>query len=331
MKARLDPPRPFRRFPLAPHQMQDRRTRTEDTIVLCHLGVARIESTEWSLSIDGLVENPLTLRFDGLRRYPKTEVASVHECCGSPFAPFEPTRRVANVSWAGARLAEVLADSRPRPEARYVWSYGADSGEFGGVAVDAFGKDLPIERVEADVLIAYEMNGSPLTAEHGFPARLVVPGFYGTNSVKWLTRMTLAPDRARVRFTTRWYSDPVLDARGDETGETTPVWSVAPESVIVSPAPRDTIERLEEREIWGWAWADRGVSSVQVRISDETEWRPAELEPVRGREWQRFSFAWTPRHRGPVLLASRAETRSGQRQPMAGRRNAIQGVNVNVV
>ena len=310
--------------------MRDRRTRTEDTIVLCHLGVPRIDPDEWSLRIDGLVENPRTLRFDDLIRYPRTELTSLHQCCGSPFAPFEPTRRVANVTWMGARLDEVLADSRPRPAARYIWSRGADFGEFAGVAVDAYGKDLPIARVDEDVLIAYEMNGRALPSEHGFPARLLVPGFYGTNSVKWLARMTLAESRASWPFTTRWYNDPVLDPLGDETGESTPVWSVAPESIIVSPAPQESIERSVERELWGWAWADGGVSRVDLRISDETAWRRAELEPVRGREWQRFSLFWTPRPRG--RSCSRREPKPGRRTPADGRTtNAIDGVQVSVV
>src|SRR5262249_20051289 len=155
-------------------------------------------------------------------------------CCGSPFKPFEPTRRVSNVTWGGARLADILAACSPSAAAKYVWSYGADYGEFGGVAADTFLKDLPITRVEAEVLLAYEMNGCPLAPEHGFPVRLVVPGFYGTNSVKWVTRMTLAETRATGPFTTRWYADPILDGAGRETGATAPVWSIAPESVIVS-------------------------------------------------------------------------------------------------
>jgi Oxidoreductase molybdopterin binding domain len=162
---RLDPQGPFKRDPLAPHRMRDRQTRTQDVFVLCHLGVARIERDRWSLAIDGMVEHPRTLRFDDLTRYSKTEVASVHQCCGSPLAPFEPTRRVCNVRWGGVRLADVLADCRPSESARYIWSYGADFGKFGGVAVDAYIKDLPIARVETDVLIGYEMNGSPLPAD----------------------------------------------------------------------------------------------------------------------------------------------------------------------
>lgn len=258
--ATLDPRGPFKRDPLAPHQMGDRRTPTKDVVVLCHLGVPRIEREDWSLIIDGKVERPLTLRVDDLMRYRKIVVSSVHQFCGSPFAPFEPTRRVGNVGWGGIRLADVPADCHPRAAAKYIWSYGADSGEFSGVLVDAFIKDLPIARIQADVLISYELNGSMLPAEHGFPARLVVPGFYGTNSVKWLTHIKFSESRAPGPFTTRWYNDPVLDSSGHETGETTSVWSVAPESVIVSPIPDETVQRSIEREIWGWAWADGGVA-----------------------------------------------------------------------
>ena len=328
---RLDPQHPFMRDPLAPHMMRDRLTRTQDLFILCHLGVPRIERDQWSLTIDGMVERPRTLRFNDLLRYPKTEVTSVHQCCGSPLAPFEPRRRVCNVRWSGVRLVDVVADCRPSAAAQYIWSYGADFGEFSGVIVDPYLKDLPIARVEGDVLIAYEINGSALPDEHGFPARLVVPGFYGTNSVKWLTRISFVESRAQGPFTTRWYNDPVLDTAGGETSKTTPVWAIAPESLIVSPAPHESIELSVEREIWGWAWADGGVHSVHVRAGDAVTWRPAELEPPRGREWRRFSMPWTPRQRGAVVLASRAEAMGGLLQPISGRRNAIHEVAVNVI
>jgi DMSO/TMAO reductase YedYZ molybdopterin-dependent catalytic subunit len=328
---RLEPNTFFRRIPLAPHQMRDRITRTDDAIVLCHLGVPHLDRDQWSLAIDGLVERPLTLRFDEFLRYPKTELTSFHQCAGSPLQPFEPTRRVCNVTWGGVRLVDLLADCRPSPTARYIWSRGADFGKFGDVAVDAYTKDLPIARVADDVLIAYEMNGSALSAEHGFPARLLVPGFYGTNSVKWLMGMTLADSRATGPFTTRWYNDPVIDDAGRETGATTPVWSIAPESLIVAPAPDVTIEASVEHEVWGWAWADGGVARVEVRAGDQAAWIRAELEPPRGREWQRFSLPWSPTQPGPIALASRATSTTGAIQPMSGRRNAIHAVLVKVV
>jgi DMSO/TMAO reductase YedYZ molybdopterin-dependent catalytic subunit len=325
----LDPNTFFRRLPLAPHQLRDRITRTADAIVLCHFGIPRLDRDTWSLTIDGLVEHPRTLRFDGLLRYPKAEVPSFHQCAGSPLQPFEPTRRICNVVWGGARLADLLADCRPSAKARYIWSYGADFGSFSDVTVNAYVKDLPIARAQDDVLIAYEMNGGPLPAEHGFPARLFVPGFYGTNSVKWLTRMTLAEGRATGPFTTRWYNDPVRDDASRETA--TPVWSIAPESLIVAPAPDATIAASAEHEIWGWAWADGGVAQVEVRAGDDAPWLPAELEPPRGRQWQRFSFAWSPRQRGRAVLASRATSHAGLGQPASGRRNAIYSVPVKVL
>src|SRR5262245_24374955 len=98
---RFDPQGPFKRDPLAPHPRRDRLPRTPDVFVPCHLGVPRLDRDRWSLTIDGMVERPCTLPFDDLLRYPQTEVASVPQCCGSPLALFEPTRRVCNVKWGG--------------------------------------------------------------------------------------------------------------------------------------------------------------------------------------------------------------------------------------
>lgn len=328
IRAKLEPHQFIRRIPLAPHQMHDRLTRVEDAIVLCHLGLPRIAREDWSLAIDGLVEHPRIVSFADLMRYEKISVTSVHQCAGSPLAPCEATQRVCNVTWAGARLADILAQCKLRPSARFVWSTGADYGEFGGVCVEAYVKDLPIDRVNSDVLIAYEMNGGPLAPEHGFPARLVVPGFYGTNSVKWLTRATLASERASGPFTTRWYNDPVEDDTS-ASGRTVPVWTIAPQSVIVAPAADTIIKTGEAIEVWGWAWADGGVSQVDVSV-ETGEWQGAQLEPLSERAWQRFTLPWTPIKRGATTLASRAAAARGECQPVSGRRNAIYSVSVNV-
>ncbi len=233
-RATLEPSTAFMRHPLQPHQLLERVTRTQDTIVLCHLGVPRIDPDEWSLSIDGLAGHPLRLTLGELKRRPRVEFTSIHERCGSPLQTELPTRRICNVVWSGVRLSDLIAECRPDSAARFVWSTGADYGVFEGVSCEAFVKDLPLERV--GVLIAFEMNGAPLRPENGFPARLVVPGFYGTNSVKWLSRLTLARERATGPFTTRWYNDVIRDELGRPTGATRRVWSIAPESVVGSPA-----------------------------------------------------------------------------------------------
>ncbi|MBV9239820.1 MAG: molybdopterin-dependent oxidoreductase [Xanthobacteraceae bacterium] len=326
----LNPTSLYRRIPLAPHQMRDRRTRTGDAIILAHLGVPQLNQDAWMLTVDGLVDRPLTLRFADLARYPKVLLPSVHQCAGNPLEPFAPSQRVCNVVWGGVRLVDILAACQPGPQARYLWSHGADYGTFDGVEIDAYVKDLPLERAPADVLIAYELNGAPLPPAHGFPVRLVVPGFYGTNSVKWLTRMSLADRRADGPFTTRWYNDPVLDAAGQPTAQTTPVWDIAPQSIIVSPAPDAVIGAARETEVWGWAWGDGGIASVEVSKDDGATWAAAALEPPRGREWQRFSLAWRPTASGQATLCARATSRSGVRQPLAGRRNAVHRVSVRI-
>ena len=219
---RLEPHGFFRRIPLAPHQMRDSRTRTEDAIVLCHLGVPRLARDGWTLTVDGLVGRPLAIRFDDLMRHPQSGDCELPSMRRKPPAAVRTHATHLQRPVGRRRLADILADCEPARDARFIWSYGADHGEFSGVAVDAYLKDLPLARAQSDVLIAYEMNGAPLAAEHGFPARLVVPGFYGTNSVKWLRRMTLSEARAQGPFTTRWYNDPVLDGAGRETGETPP-------------------------------------------------------------------------------------------------------------
>jgi DMSO/TMAO reductase YedYZ molybdopterin-dependent catalytic subunit len=329
-RATLDPAGAFGRHPLRPHQLVDRVTRTEDTIVLCHLGVPRLDPNDWSLSIDGLVRRPMRFALGELMRWPHAEITSVHQCCGSPLKPDLPTRRVCNVVWRGVRLADLIAECRPDPAARYVWSSGADHGVFEGIDCEAFVKDIPLDRVAADVLIAFEMNGAPLPPENGYPARLVVPGFYGTNSVKWLTRVTLAEARATGPFTTRWYNDVVRDEAGEPTGATNPVWSIAPESVIVSPMPERTLPAGHAVEIWGWAWMDGGVTAVEVSADAGSSWMQTATERPAGRAWQRFATTWLPDRRGMHELQSRALAADGRRQPIAGARNAIHRISVSV-
>jgi DMSO/TMAO reductase YedYZ molybdopterin-dependent catalytic subunit len=161
------------------------------------------------------------------------------------------------------------------------------------------------------------------------PARLVVPGFCGTIRVKWLTRMTFAETRVTRPFTTRWYNDPVPDAAGGDSGKTVPVWSVAPESVIVSPA--QALKRDTPQEIWGWAWADRGINRVDVSVDGGATWTEAQVDPRLERACQRFVLSWRAANPGAVMLCCRGHSQDGARQPELGRRNAIHRIDVKVV
>ncbi len=331
-RPKLSPEGFHRRIPLRPDQMSAAITPTSDVIVLCHLGVPQLTVPDWSLEIDGLVERPVRLTFADLARYPIVSVEAVHQCAGSPLQPRVPTRRVANVVWAGVRLADVLADARPTTGAQYVWAYGADWGTFENVDIARYQKDLAVARALApDTLLAFALNGAPLTPENGFPVRLVVPGYFGTNSVKWLTRMTLAGTRADGAFVTRWYNDPVLHASGLPTKATKPVWSLHPEAIIVAPAPDATVTAHVPTTIWGWAWGDADIAVVEVRAGRDGVWQPAELAARRQRSWQRFALQWTPAHSGPVELAVRATTSRGETQPATDWRNAWHTVGIHVI
>src|SRR5262249_22828673 len=152
--ATLDPSVPFFRHPLQPHELLERVTRAEETIVLCHFGVPRLSADDWSLSIDGFVQRSLRLTSNYLQRRPRIFITSIHQCCGSPMQPEMPTRRIRNIVWGGARLADLLTDCGLEPEARFVWASGADYGTFEGAKCEAYIKDVPLDRLAADVLIA---------------------------------------------------------------------------------------------------------------------------------------------------------------------------------
>jgi DMSO/TMAO reductase YedYZ molybdopterin-dependent catalytic subunit len=304
------------------HALTARLTAETDLFLVTHMGLAAIEPETWWLEIDGLVARPCRLTLADLAGLPRITVTAVHECAGSPLAPTEPKRRVGNVVWSGVPLASVLAQAGVRPSASFVWSEGLEWGSFAGMTGEPFVKDLPLSKVP-DALLATHLNGEPLSSDRGGPVRLVVPGWYGTNSVKWLGRLTLSDRRAPGPFTTRFYNDPGADGP-------LPVWGIAPESILVLPQPNGPkLQAGEPTVLSGWAWGECGVGTVEICIGNDA-WRPAELEPPDGFAWQRFSSSWTPMAPGRYRLACRCVDLLGRGQPAAGARNAIHVIEVAV-
>jgi sulfane dehydrogenase subunit SoxC len=323
--APMEPAGYFRRLVHEPHETVARLTSQQDLFVLAHLGVPRVDRSQWRLDIAGLVERPATLTFDALRRLPEQRVESFHQCAGAPRRPDLPMRRIANVVWHGVDLAALLRQSGIQDGARYLWAYGLDRGEYDGVKAEWYIKDMPLTRLDqGGVLLAYAVNGEPLAAEHGFPLRLVIPGFYGTNTVKWLWRLELAEGRAPSPFTTVLYNDPDPVT----AGVTRPLWEAPPESLIVAPAPGPIPALLTE--IGGWAWAAAGIAQVDVSVDGGASWSPARIEPRREWSWQRFRFAWRPAEPGNHVIAARATDMRGVIQPKERARNAVHCVSVAV-
>ncbi|RDV00472.1 molybdopterin-dependent oxidoreductase [Trinickia dinghuensis] len=304
------------------HALTEYVTDDEKLFIVTHMALIEIDPSAWCLRVDGMVRRPCEITLEQILSLPQYEVTSVHECAGSPLTPLEAKRRVGNVVWAGPRLSDVLHACGIEQEASYVWSEGLEWGEFAGIQNQPFVKDLPIEKALApEVLLAVAMNGRPLRAERGGPVRLVVPGWYGTNSVKWLGRITLAGTRAPGPYTTRFYND--LTPTGSR-----PVWQIAPECVVVSPANNDSVTSDRQICIEGWAWADAGVIRVEISVDGRQSWAEAELDERRDFGWQHFRFHWTPAA-GEHQLSCRCFDAHGAGQPDASARNEIHSVVVS--
>ena len=305
------------------HVLTSYITQDPELFLLAHMGLAAVDPLEWNLEVGGMIMKPASFRLADLQAMPQYEVTSVHECAGSPLTPSVPKRRVGNVVWSGVRLADVLEQCCLAPGAAFVWTHALEWGDFADLKNESYVKDLPLAKATSpEVLLATGMNGLPLTPDRGAPVRLVVPGWYGTNSVKWLGALTVTDCRASGPYTTRFYNDP-------SPGGPKPVWAIAPESVIVSPSPGAAPSAGEPSLIQGWAWAESGVERVEVTCDAGETWLPAELEPRVGFGWQRFSLPWTFQP-GPCRLSCRSFDASGNGQPESGARNALHEVVIDV-
>lgn len=298
-------------------------TPLDDVFVRKHMGVPDIDVSDWTLVVEGLVERPLRLDLDAVIALGTERLPAFHECFGSPFAPDVPTRAVAQVEWAGVPLAALLDRAVPRAAARHVWFEGADTGSFHGQEGLTYAKDLPLPVARRDVFLAHRMNGEPLRAAHGFPLRAVVPRMFGTNSVKWLTRIVLADRRADSVFTTQFYNR-VLPGES----EPGPVREVDVSSKWFTPG--DGAEMAAgDVELSGRAWSSTEVVGVEVSV-DGGPWEAAVLEaPGSGPTWQRFALTreLAP---GAHRIRCRASDLAGRVQPLAGARNAVHEVGFEV-
>lgn len=336
--------------------LQSFQTALPDMFYLSHLGLVELEREHWRLRVGGLVQRSLELGWDDLARFPRRKVGAAHECAGNPLFPTVPVRRVGNVEWEGVALADVLAEAGVLPQARFVWSVGMDAGHYNGVWHDSYQKDLPLQKALApEVLLATHINGVPLPPERGGPVRLVVPGFYGTNSTKWLAELSLEEGRCPGYFTTVLYNDSIGNVGGPDSADSAdnadrpdspdrpasqdipgaggqplkrPVWAIAPHALLVSHQDGGTCA-AGPQTLAGWAWAGCGVAQVEVSVDGGASWQVARLEPRVDFCWQRFTLAWSPRP-GPHRITCRALAVDGTMQLADGTRNAWQWLSLDV-
>jgi len=313
-----------------------------------HFGVpAGLNASDWRVEFAGLLARPRTLTLSDIKAQESHEVDFTMECSGNTIVPgvfFQGA--VGNARWGGARLAPLLESMNILDEASEVVFWGSDTGRItlrdnvgitgggrtGTVQPDSTGgADLTIteqfarsmtlkEALSRDNLLAYQMNGEALPPEHGFPLRLIAPGWYGVANVKWLTRIEVIDRRFAGNFMARDY----VSVRETQRGNNETVWTFATVGRDRLKSAAAKVTRLGGRySIMGAAWG-APIASVEVQI-DGGPWRPAILQEPAGRparrqrdySWRFWTFDWGTPPAGEHAIVTRAIDLEGNVQPAA--------------
>jgi DMSO/TMAO reductase YedYZ molybdopterin-dependent catalytic subunit len=341
-----DQPAPFP-FPGPPpvqlvwEELDTRWIPNDEFHVVSHYGEPELREQDWRLDIDGLVRHPRTLSLANVKARPRREVEFTLECSGNTGLPFA-IGFVGNARWAGAELASLLREADVLDDATEVVFWGADSGtvtvrdnsgitsagetgtgtpdENGGLDLtftEQFARSMSVKDALRRVnLLCYEMNGDALPVAHGFPLRLIAPGWYGVANVKWLTRIQVIDRRYQGRFMARDYV--TIRELGLDTNEV--VWTATSVgSARLKSAPAKVTRRDGRYTIIGVAWG-APIQRVEVKI-DDGPWTAAALvgkQPrsgSRGYAWRFWTSDWGTPAEGEHTIASRAIDVEGNVQP----------------
>ncbi|KAK2668359.1 Eukaryotic molybdopterin oxidoreductase [Fusarium oxysporum f. sp. vasinfectum] len=297
----IDPKGFFLRPPPTPHHLSFFITPDDQLFQTIHMGAAVVDDATWLLVVDGLVRKPLALSLAQLEALPQTSTS--------------------------VRLSTILAVAEPLPAARFVWSEGLDHGKFFEYEADRYQKDLPVTKAQRpEVLLAWKINGEPLSKERGGPVRLVVPGWFGTNSTEWLCRLSLEGTRAPGPFASVLYNE--KDPTDPEGVKMRPVWEVEVNSMMTKPADSEVIS-AGLVTVEGWAWSHDSVALVEISKDEGQSWIRGKVDNKEDQAWQKFTAA-VDLERGVGKLITRATSESGMKQPLTGRRNHVHSITVDV-
>jgi DMSO/TMAO reductase YedYZ molybdopterin-dependent catalytic subunit len=313
--------------------------------LLIHYDIPVVDPSAWRLTVGGHVAERRSLGLDDLRERESVEVTVTMECAGNGRAALSPRpvsqpwllEAVGTARWRGVPLAALLEEAQLLEEAVEVVFTGLDRGIEKGVE-QSYQRALSVdEALAGEAVLAYEMNGAPLLPQHGFPLRLVVPGWYGMTNVKWLTSI----EAVREPFA-GYQHEHAYRLRVDEDDEGTVVDRIVPRSLLVPPGIPDFHTRARTVgagtvQLEGRAWS--GLAPVaRVEVGVDGAWTDASLEPADSRwAWRRWTFDWEAEP-GEHLLSCRATDEAENIQPdepawnVGGySNNAVQRVSVTVV
>ena len=324
----------FRTFAAPPQALQQDIVPNDLFYVRNHWReVPKIDIGTYRLVVDGEVERPLSLTYDELRQMPQKRFQVTFECCGnSPVPEYwgQITRTssvmeqikghgiMGNAEWTGVSLADVLDRSGVKSSAVEVMFEGGDHGpdEVAGEPAEVtYERSLPLAKAtHPDTLLAYDMNGEPLPPIHGSPLRLLVPGWYGMTSIKWLVGIHVLDHEFKGFYQTERY----MTTNGPEAESFyTYHTKMKVKSIITNPVPGEVIP-ASGYLLAGAAWSgEEEVVKVEISTDGGDTWGPVDLlRPPSGYSWSRWEHRWQPPGPGRYTLMCRATNNHGETQPM---------------
>lgn len=295
-----------------------------------HGSIPHVDPTAFRLTVTGMVEKPLTLSLDELREaFPTETRAATLQCAGNrrrEMAEVTPipgellweADAISNASWGGVRLAEVLGAAGVQADAQHVAFSGLDEVEREGRSF-GFGGSIPLEKaLSAEVLLAYEMNGVDLPPEHGFPLRVVVPGYIGARSVKWLSEISVQMEPSHNFFQRSAYRlfPPEVRADTAEWDQGEMLGDLSVNAVIWKPSEGETLS-AGEILIQGYAVTGAGhrVERVEISVDGGRNWVAARLGEDDDPWTWRFWAADLRLEPGPVEIIARGWDSGSNSQP----------------
>jgi DMSO/TMAO reductase YedYZ molybdopterin-dependent catalytic subunit len=300
-------------------------TPKEQFFAVQHFGRPEVDAATYRLKITGMAKQPAAISLSDLRAMRATELIAGFECSGNSGRSMQGLS--SNGRWMGVRLSSVLKQAGVHPRAREVVFFGADRGVEDVVfrqqtfkLEQQFGRSMTIENaMKPEPLLAYSLNGEPLTREQGFPVRLIMPGWYGVANVKWLSEIHLQEGRYLGNYQARWYRS--LRGEGG-TGEESDPQVRWVETEVTHMQLKSVIARVRKtggsHQVFGFVLNDgTPIKSVEVRI-DGGSWVTATIDPAATKySWKLFTYKWEGAKPGEHTLVSRVTDVNGAVQPAA--------------
>jgi len=302
-------------------------TPTKSFYVRTHFPIPKIDKNRWRLRVEGEVERPFEINYGELIKLESQKIPVTLECAGNNRNFLDPKVKgvqwglgaVGNAEWTGVPLSILLDRAGIKPSAREIILEGADRGKLEDPKSPAgeikFSRSIPLEKAR-DVLLAYKMNDVDLPAEHGFPVRAIVPGWYAMASIKWLQRVAVTDKPFNGYYQTLDYA--FWERRGGNA-ELVALSEMQIKAEIAEPREGETVSASSDVRVHGAAWTGNGeITKVELSADSGSTWNEAKLlDESKPNAWRLWEFNWkTPARPGKVTLIARATDSEGRTQPM---------------